>query len=78
MAVTWVRLHPGQTSYGRASLLVAMGQNRGGLFVLDVDPSPLAGLNATLAVLSKVVASRYPSPAAREGLPPGAPLGPCR
>ena len=31
------RLHPGQTAGGKASLLVTMGQNNGGLFVLDVD-----------------------------------------
>ena len=36
-AVSWTRLHPGQTADGRASLLVTMGQNNGGLFVLDVD-----------------------------------------
>ncbi len=35
--VSWTRLHPGQTKDGRPSLLVSMGQNNGGLFVLDVD-----------------------------------------
>jgi hypothetical protein len=35
--VSWTRLHPGKTADGRASLLISMGQNNGGLFVLDVD-----------------------------------------
>jgi hypothetical protein len=35
--VSWTRLHPGKTADGRASLLISMGQNHGGLFVLDVD-----------------------------------------
>lgn len=35
--VSWTRLHPGQTADGKASLLVSMSQNNGGLFVLDVD-----------------------------------------
>lgn len=36
-AVNWVRLHPGRGPDGRASLLASMGQNNGGLFVLDID-----------------------------------------
>ncbi|MDB6168794.1 MAG: hypothetical protein JWM88_1658 [Verrucomicrobia bacterium] len=36
-AVNWVRLHPGRGPDGKASLLASMGQNNGGLFVLDVD-----------------------------------------
>jgi len=36
-AINWVRLHPGRGPDGRASLLISMGQNNGGLFVLDVD-----------------------------------------
>ncbi len=35
--VSWARLHPGQTADGRPSLLISMGQNHGGLFVLNVD-----------------------------------------
>ncbi|MBT5900896.1 MAG: hypothetical protein HOH58_02165 [Opitutaceae bacterium] len=35
--VNWVRLHAGATAAGEASLLVTMGQNNGGLIVLDVD-----------------------------------------
>lgn len=35
--VNWVRLHAGSTAEGEASLLMTMGQNSGGLFVLDVD-----------------------------------------
>ncbi len=35
--VSWVRVNPGRTADGRASLLVSMSQNHGGLFVLDVD-----------------------------------------
>lgn len=35
--VSWVRLHPGKTEDGRASLLATMGQNNGGLFVVDID-----------------------------------------
>ncbi len=35
--INWVRLHPGQTADGRPSLLASMGQNNGGLFVLDID-----------------------------------------
>ena len=35
--VSWVRLHPGQTADGRASLLASMSQNNGGLFVVDID-----------------------------------------
>ncbi len=35
--VNWVRLHAGSTATGEASLLVTMGQNNGGLIVLDVD-----------------------------------------
>jgi len=35
--VSWVRLHPGQTADGRASLLASMSQNHGGLFVVDID-----------------------------------------
>ena len=36
-SVSWVRQHPGRGPDGEASLLVSMGQNNGGLFVLDVD-----------------------------------------
>lgn len=36
-AVNWVRLHPGRGPDGGASLLASMGQNNGGLFVLDID-----------------------------------------
>ena len=36
-AVNWVRLHPGRGPHQSASLLISMGQNNGGLFVLDVD-----------------------------------------
>ncbi len=36
-AVNWVRLHPGRGPDGKASLLGSMGQNNGGLFVLDID-----------------------------------------
>ena len=36
-AVNWVRLHPGRGFDGKASLLASMGQNNGGLFVLDID-----------------------------------------
>ncbi len=36
-SVNWVRLHPGRGPDSRASLLISMGQNNGGLFVLDVD-----------------------------------------
>ena len=36
-AVNWVRLHPGRGPDNKASLLISMGQNNGGLFVLDVD-----------------------------------------
>lgn len=36
-AVNWVRLHPGRGPDGQASLLASMGQNNGGLFVLDID-----------------------------------------
>ncbi len=35
--VNWVRLHAGATVEDEASLLVTMGQNNGGLIVLDVD-----------------------------------------
>ena len=35
--VNWVRLHAGATAAGEASLLITMGQNNGGLIVLDVD-----------------------------------------
>ena len=35
--VSWVRLHPGQTADGQASLLASMSQNNGGLFVIDID-----------------------------------------
>lgn len=35
--VSWTRLHPGRTADGKPSLLISMGQNNGGLFVLDVD-----------------------------------------
>lgn len=35
--VSWVRLHPGQTADGRASLLASMSQNNGGLFVIDIN-----------------------------------------
>ena len=36
-AVNWVRLHPGRDPDGQASLLASMGQNNGGLFVIDID-----------------------------------------
>ena len=36
-AVNWVRLHPGRGPDGSASLLASMGQNNGGLFVIDID-----------------------------------------
>jgi hypothetical protein len=36
-AVNWVRLHPGRGPDGKDSLLASMGQNNGGLFVLDID-----------------------------------------
>lgn len=36
-AVNWVRLHPGRGADGQPSLLATMGQNNGGLFVLDID-----------------------------------------
>lgn len=36
-AVSWARLHPGQTDDGRASLLATMSQNNGGFFVADID-----------------------------------------
>lgn len=36
-AVNWVRLHPGRGPDGQPSLLASMGQNNGGLFVLDID-----------------------------------------
>lgn len=36
-AVNWVRLHPGRGPDGGPSLLASMGQNNGGLFVLDID-----------------------------------------
>ena len=36
-AVNWVRLHPGRGPDGKASLLASMGQNNGGLFVIDID-----------------------------------------
>lgn len=36
-AVSWVRLHPGRGPDGNASLLASMGQNNGGLLVLDID-----------------------------------------
>lgn len=35
--VSWVRLHPGQTADGQASLLASMSQNNGGLFVIEID-----------------------------------------
>ncbi len=35
--VSWVRLHPGHTADGKASLLASMSQNNGGLFVVDID-----------------------------------------
>ena len=35
--VNWVRLHPGKTADGRASLVGSMGQNAGELFVFDID-----------------------------------------
>ncbi len=38
-SVSWVRLHPGRGPDGKASLLASMGQNNGGLFVLDIDPA---------------------------------------
>lgn len=36
-AVNWVRLHPGRGPDGGPSLLASMGQNNGGLFVLDIN-----------------------------------------
>ena len=36
-AINWVRLHPGRGPDGKPSLLASMGQNNGGLFVLDID-----------------------------------------
>ncbi len=36
-AVNWIRLHPGRGADGQPSLLATMGQNNGGLFVLDID-----------------------------------------
>jgi len=36
-AVSWTRLHPGQTIDGKASLLASMSQNNGGFFVVDID-----------------------------------------
>lgn len=36
-AVSWIRLHPGQTAEGKASLLTTMSQNNGGFFVADID-----------------------------------------
>jgi hypothetical protein len=36
-SVSWVRLHPGRGPDGGPSLLASMGQNNGGLFVLDID-----------------------------------------
>ncbi len=36
-AVSWTRLHPGQTADGKASLLATMSQNNGGFFVIDID-----------------------------------------
>ncbi|MFI5358341.1 MAG: hypothetical protein ACHQ4G_13500, partial [Opitutales bacterium] len=36
-AVNWIRLHPGRGPDGKASVLATMGQNNGGLFVLDID-----------------------------------------
>jgi hypothetical protein len=36
-ATNWIRLHPGRGPDGKASLLATMGQNNGGLFVLDID-----------------------------------------
>lgn len=36
-AVSWTRLHPGQTADGQASLLATMSQNNGGFFVIDID-----------------------------------------
>ncbi|MCF3650284.1 hypothetical protein [Synoicihabitans lomoniglobus] len=35
--VGWVRLHPGVSPDGKASLLISMGQHKDGCFVLDVD-----------------------------------------
>lgn len=35
--VNWIRLHPGATADGRASLIGSMGQNNGGLMVIDID-----------------------------------------
>jgi|GEM_PF-222191 hypothetical protein len=35
--VSWVRLHPGQTAGGQASLLASMSQNNGGLFVIEIN-----------------------------------------
>lgn len=36
-AINWVRLHPGRGPDGQPSLLASMGQNNGGLFVIDID-----------------------------------------
>jgi hypothetical protein len=35
--INWVRLHPGQTADGQPSLIGSMGQNNGGLMVIDID-----------------------------------------
>jgi sugar lactone lactonase YvrE len=35
--VNWVRLHPGTGADGAASLIGSMGQNNGGLMVIDID-----------------------------------------
>jgi hypothetical protein len=35
--VSWVRLHPGQTADGKASLLASMSQTNGGLFVVEIN-----------------------------------------
>ena len=36
-SVSWVKLHPGRGPDGGPSLLASMGQNNGGLFVLDIN-----------------------------------------
>jgi hypothetical protein len=35
--VSWVRLHPGQTADGKASLLASMSQTNGGFFVVEIN-----------------------------------------
>ena len=39
-AANWVRLHPGRTADGQPSLLITMGQNNGGPFLLKPGAAP--------------------------------------